>query len=282
MARKNSCNFGCLQPRKSCQERKLIAVVKGAVGPTGPTGPIGRTGVTGATGPTGPTGPTGGEVVARTTSTIGEGEDARVVSSFERGVNYLDFYIPKGSKGDPGVKGDKGEKGESGFTDILGAMIVSYNDNPQTFSAEGLEIQSNGRFPLMHLQLDVGGIINLDIVENTIKFTNTGIYKIQFITNAYIKRAGQVFDSSEDFVSVAFRQVGSDTIVAAATTWTPSECATNVVGQGIFMVNDVSKPYELVNTRPRSIYLNGCSVGRTVSQSLLSVPMVSVVITKML
>ena len=60
MARKNSCNFGCLQPRKSCQERKLIAVVKGAVGPTGPTGPIGRTGVTGATGPT------GGEVVART------------------------------------------------------------------------------------------------------------------------------------------------------------------------------------------------------------------------
>lgn len=90
-------------------------------------------------------------------STIGEGEDARVISSFERGVNYLDFYIPKGSKGDPGVKGDKGEKGESGFTDILGAMIVSYNDNPQTFPAAGLEIQSNGRFPLMHVQVDVGG-----------------------------------------------------------------------------------------------------------------------------
>lgn len=276
MARKNSCNFGCLQPRKSCQEMKLIAVVKGAVGPTGPTGPIGRTGVTGATGPT------GGEVVARTTSTLGEGEEAKVVSSFERGVNYLDFYIPKGNKGDPGVKGDKGEKGESGFTDILGAMIVSYNDNPQTFPAAGLEIQSNGRFPLMHVQVDVGGIANLDIVENTIKFTNTGIYKIQFITNAYIKRVGQVFDSSEDFVSVAFRQVESDAIVAAATAWTPSECATNVVGQGIFIVNDVSKPYELVNTRPRSIFLSGCSVGRTVSQSLLSVPMVSIVITRML
>lgn len=133
MARKNSCNFGCLQPRKSCQERKLIAVVKGAVGPTGPTGPIGRTGVTGASGPT------GGEVVARTTATLEEGEEAKVVSSFKRGVNYLDFYIPKGSKGDPGVKGDKGEKGESGFTDIHGAMIVSYNDNPQTFPRQGLK-----------------------------------------------------------------------------------------------------------------------------------------------
>ena len=194
----------------------------------------------------------------------------------------LIFTFQKEVKVIQGLRGIREKKAKAGLRIFLAQWLFPITITPKLFLRQGLKFNRTDVFPLMHVQVDVGEIANLDIVENTIKFTNTGIYKIQFITNAYIKRAGQVFDSSEDFVAVAFRQVESDAIVAAATAWTPSECATNVVGQGIFIVNDVSKPYELVNTRPRSIFLSGCSVGRTVSQSLLSVPMVSIVITRML
>lgn len=367
---KRNCLSKCSQPRlKGGCDSSYVIGVPGATGPmgpvgrtgaTGPTGPIGARGAVGPTGPTGATGPAGaGEVVVSSTTTMGEDDEAKVVSRHEGDTTYLDFFIPrghdgkmetilagnvttvdydmpaevtdrydgdvhfidfsiprgekgekgevgekgetglrgargeqgpKGEQGLPGVKGDKGDPGERGergpqgdpaILFIPAAMILSYNDSPQTFPAEGKEIASNTRLPLMRFELDNGGVIMLDKDENTIQINKTGVYKITFSVNAYVKNDSGQFDPATDFVAVAFRQVGTDVIHAAANAWTPTECAVNMFGQGLFVVNDITTKYELVNVQKKSIYINGCNIMNTISQSYFSVPMVSVVITKL-
>lgn len=77
----------------------------GAAGATGPTGVSGAAGVTGPTGPTGPTGaigptgPSGQNVVARSTTTLEPGREARVEAFSEGNTTYLDFSIPRGTDG---------------------------------------------------------------------------------------------------------------------------------------------------------------------------------------
>lgn len=69
--------------------------------------------------------------------------------------------------------------------------------------------------------------------------------------------------------------------MAAATNYTPMESAMNTYGQGLLTVADVEAVYELVNVQQKSIYLNGCDLTKTVSHSYFSVPMVSMIITKL-
>lgn len=363
---KRNCMIGSSRPLlKNCDQDYIIGVPGpigpmgpiGRTGPTGPTGPAGIRGTTGPTGPTGATGPAGaGEVVVRSTTTMDDGDEARVVSRHEGDTTYLDFFIPRGhdgkmetvlagivatvdpdspadvtdrydgdvhfldfsiprgrkgetgekgasgeqgpkgekgeqgEKGDPGEKGDKGDKGEKGergeqgdpaILFIPAALILSYNDSPMTFPVEGKEIESNGRLPLMRYELDNGGVILLDKDANTVQINKTGVYKVTFSVNAYVKKDGAQFDPATDFVAVAFRQVGTDEIYAAANAWTPEDCAVNMFGQGLFVVKDVEAKYELVNVQKKSIYINGCNIMNTISQSYFSVPMISLVITKL-
>lgn len=236
------------------------------------------------------------------------GEDATVTSRHDGDTHYLDFKIPqglpgnsgekgdrgekgeqgdkgdpgeKGDKGDPGEKGDRGEVGPAGPQEIHGAVILSYNNDPNTFPVEGEEVASNDRLPLMRLELDSGGLITLDSNENTIKFNKTGVYKIDFSVNAYVKKTGADFDPGTDFVSVAFRESNSDNVLAAANTWTPTECASNMSGHGIFVVADVNTVYELANVQKKSIFINGCNIMQTVSHSYFSVPMISMTFIKL-
>lgn len=224
------------------------------------------------------------------------GESATVTSRHDGDNHYLDFKIPQGlpgerglqgdpgqqgPQGDPGPKGDRGETGPAGPQEIHGAVILSYNNDPNTFPAEGKEIASNDRLPLMRLELDSGGLITLDSNENTIKFNQTGVYKIDFSVNAYVKKTGADFDPATDFVAVAFRQTLTDNILAAANTWTPNESASNMSGQGIFVVADVNSVYELVNVQSKSIFINGSNITQTISHSYFSVPMVSITFIKL-
>ena len=285
------------------------------VGPIGPTGPAGRNGLNGLIGPTGPTGPAGIELAVRSTTSVGPEEGAVVMSTDIGNKTLLDFYIPRGYDGNDGIKGEKGdkgdvgpqgergapglqgpkgdtgpqgekgekgdtgprgEKGETGPTkEIKGAMIMSYNDDPTSFPVEGKEIASNARLPLLRLELDSGNLVTLDNVSNTIQFNDTGVYMLTFSINAYVKKTGEEFDPSTDFVSVVFREVDTDRILGATNTWTPMQCATNMFGQGMFVVDDTTKTYELVNVQKKSIYLSGCDITKTTSHSYFSVPMVS-------
>lgn len=348
---KKDCINRCCSPLIKCGCDNYV------IGVVGPTGPIGPTGATGPTGPTGAAGPAGaGAVIVRSTTTMDDGDDAKVLASQEDGVTYLDFFIPRGNdgkmetvlagivatvepgqpadvtdrydgdvhfldfsipkgekgergergetgargekgeqgakgeqgevgpKGDKGDRGEKGERGEQGDPAILfipAAYILSYNDNPTTFPLEGKEIASNARLPLMRFELDNGGVVLLDKYENTIQINKTGVYKVTFSANAYVKHEGGQFNPSTDFVAIAFRQVGTDVIHAAANAWSPEECAVNMFGQGLLVVDDVSNKYELVNVQKKSIFINGCNIMNTISQSYFSVPMVSLIITKL-
>lgn len=130
----------------------------------------------------------------------------------------------------------------------------------------------------MRFELDNGTMLELNTDENTIKFNKTGIFKVAFFAIAYVKASDNGFDPSSDFVEIAFREVGTDNIFAATNTWTPNECASNVFGQGMFVINDISKKYKLVNVQRKSIYLNGSNIGQTISHSYFSAPMVSLTI----
>ena len=285
--------------------------LRGATGPTGPTGPKGeccknisvRSTTTLDEGldanvvttedednvyfdfyiPKGDTG-LAESIVVEDVKTAEPDEQAQVRDTFEDRTHHLEFVIPKGAtgpQGEVGPTGPQGIQGPTGPYQIKTAFVVSYNDDPTTFPSEGKEITSNGRLPLMRKETDYGGIIELDSNDNTIQFNQTGVYKITFTVNAYVKKTGSDFDPETDFVAVAFRAADSDEIIAAGNTWCSVECASNVVGQGVFVVSDVATAYELVNLQVKSVYINGCDITQTVSQSYFGGPMVSMVITKL-
>lgn len=199
----------------------------------------------------------------------------------ENNTHNLTFFIPQGKKGDKGDPGSKGEQGPAGPLDIPSTYILSYNDDPNNFPVGGKEIPSNGRLPLMRQELIQGGIVTLDSTDNTIQFNQTGIYHVSFTFNGYVKKTGSEFNPEADFVSVAFREVDSDRIVAGANAWSRDECAQNIAGQGIFVVNNLATPFELVNVQKKSMYVNGCNIQQTISHSYFSVPMVSMTIFKL-
>ncbi|MGN0961059.1 MAG: collagen-like protein, partial [Christensenellales bacterium] len=187
----------------------------------------------------------------------------------------------QGEKGETGPQGEQGLRGATGPYQIKTAFVVSYNNDPTQFPTEGIEIASNGRLPLMRKETDYGGIIELDTNDNTIQFNEPGVYSITFTTNAYVKKSDTDFNPATDFVAVAFRAADSDNIIAAANTWSITECASNITGQGVFVVPDIATAYELVNVQQKSLYLNGCDITKTISHSYFVGPMVSIVITKL-
>lgn len=276
--------------------------------PRGETGPQGEKGATGSADQM-----RSGEVFALPP----EGE-AEIVDRFENGIHYFDFFIPRGmtgpqgekgdagpqgEKGDVGPQGEKGEKGDTGpqgekgdvgpqgergpigptgMAEQFGAMIISYNNDPNNFPVDGLEILSNNRLPLMRMELHQGDFLTLDNTNNTIQFLKTGLYQISFVANAYVQKSGADFDPSTDFVAIAFREVNTDNILAGATGLSPNQSATNIFGQGLFTVYDTNILYELSNVQQKSIFLQGSDITKTVSHSYFCVPMISLIITKLL
>lgn len=234
---------------------------KGDAGPAGPVGPQGEQGEIGPKGDTGEKGDTGPKGEKGDTGPVG----------------------PQGEQGVQGMQGEKGDKGVTGATGAIEAFssfIISYNDDPNNFPVNGKEIQSGERLPLMRLELDNGEPITLNSVDNTLKFNKTGVYFVTFTVNAYIQMEASDFNAKTDFVAIAFREVNSEKILAAANTWTSSNVAQNMFGQGMITVADTQVDYELVNLRERSIYINGADLTKTISDSYFSVPMVTLSIIK--
>ncbi len=254
---------------------------KGDQGEKGDPGERGEQGLKGDTGDTGPQGEKGEQGQKGEKGDPGEkGEKGDTGPQGEQGI--------QGPQGEQGVKGEKGDTGDTGpqgptgpTEPMKGAFILSYNNDPNTFPVLGQEIASNERLPLIRLELNKEEIAELDTVNNTIKLNETGVYKITFSVNAYVKKTGDTFDPATDFVAVGFRRVGTDKILAASNTWSYEEYPQNMFGQGLFVVDDVENLYELVNLQKKSIFISGADLTKTVSQSYFSVPMVSIIITKL-
>ena len=297
--------------------KKRCYSIKQDVGITGPTGATGPTGVTGATGPTGATGV--GEVRVRSTNTLEPNEVARVESTYENNVTQLDFYIPRGDvgvceiiragdvhtmeptenanvgdrvvggvhyfdfdipRGMTGEKGEQGEKGETGLMELIGCNILSYPE-VINYKAEGEEIPSEGRLPLRRMVTDHGPTLRLNVGEDTFTIYNAGGYYISFNVNAYTKKSGDAFNPNTDFVYIGLREVGGTSILVGANEWTPAEYPHNMSGQGMFMLINGQKTFELVNLGTKSIFINGCNGKNTKSNDYSSVPMVSISIVRM-
>ena len=238
---------------------------QGLQGEVGPMGPQGNTGPQGEPGPRGEQGPQGLQGPKGEQGPIGP-----------QGVAG-----PQGAKGDTGPEGPRGPQGATGPYQIRSAYIISYK-NEQSGSG-GMEVPSGARLPLMRKETDYGDIINLDSSNNTFTFNDTGVYQITFTVNAYNmpKDLNGSFNVDQDVAVVAFRPINSDTICAAANSWTQLYHATCMTGVGVFVVSDTSQKYELVNLGSEGIYINGANINYTLTDSYYASPMCTIMLTKL-
>ena len=261
----------------------------GATGATGPTGPTGATGSTGPTGPTGPTGATGAtETLAVGTTTTGDAGTNAIVTDSSGSPNHVfDFVIPRGFDGEDGIDGDTGPTGPTGPTGATGptgptgptlyrdAYLVTFNDGTST---EGIAVAAGERLPIDREELDISDIITLDTNEEVIQFNVAGYYKITFIVSAYVTPNGEEFDPEKDFVSIGFRQVGTDNILIGASQWSYYDEAKQIVGEGLIAVENIANAYELVNLGKTNIYLNTPNLGDISSGSYFTNSIVTILI----
>lgn len=229
-----------------CSKRYPIPPSCYLIGPTGPTGPsggpTGPTGPIGATGPTGPTGPIG-------------------------------LIGPQGIQGIQGQTGPTGPTGTSGINVVRSAYLVTFNPGTN----DGIEINSNGRIPIDRKEIDITNLITLNN-DKTIKFNETGYYKLTITVSAYIQAPDITFDKHRDFVSVGFREINTDNIYIGASEWIFNEKPTQIISQGIISVIDTNKNYELSNLGKYTIYLNTPDIIDINSNSYFSNSLVTITI----
>ena len=230
--------------------------------PRGFDGEDGADGLDGATGPTGPTGPTGAAGPAGTSVTIlgsYNSYDDLIADHPTGNLNesYLvngDLYVWSDTENDwINVGSIQGPTGPTGPTLYRDAYLVTINDGT---SAEGISVDAGERLPIDREELDISDIITLDTSEEVIQFNVEGYYKITFIVSAYVIPNGEGFDPETDFVSIGFRQVGTDNIFIGASQWSYYEEVKQIVGEGLIAVESIANAYELVNLGKTSIHLN--------------------------
>lgn len=257
-------------------------------GPTGPRGLPGPVGLQGEAGPRGPQGEQG--IPGR------DGTSVNIFGSYNTyddlinehpvgkiGESYLingDLYVWSENEqkwvdvGDvKGPKGDIGPAGPAGPNQIRAAYIVTFNDGE---IIDGIEIQSGEKLPLGRVELDITDLITLD--SDTIKFNETGYYKISFTVSAYPKVEQVDFDPTKDIVSIGFKQTGFDNAYVGVGEWVFNGEAVELVAQGIISVVNPDSSYELSNLSKQPIFLHAPDIRNISSISYFSNPLVTMVI----
>ncbi len=229
--------------------------LQGLKGDQGPQGDQGLQGVPGPQGPMGPQGPQGLQGVPG-----------------EQGV--------QGERGPQGPEGPRGPQGATGPYQIKAAYVTSWNENWQGFDVLGYKLDPNQRIPLMRKETDYGDLINVDTTNNIITFNSTGAYLVIFTANPFIEISGN-FETFSDFCALAFREVNSDKIFAASNSWNTDKQASTATGQGVFVVDDTSAQYELVNIGKKSIYLQAANIQFLNTESYFASVLASIVIIKL-
>ncbi|MBP3635893.1 MAG: hypothetical protein J6J17_05550 [Bacilli bacterium] len=220
----------------------------------------------GPTGPTGPTGPSGGPagvITVGNTITGEPGTQAAVIESLVDNNNVLNFVIPQGPTGPTGPQ------------KVRSAFLLKFDDN---YAQDGIEVLSNGRLPIDRIGIKTSDICVLDPNDNTIQFNKVGNYRIDFTVNASIQYPNTNFDLNTDFISIGFRRVDDGVIYAGASEWINDEASHQIVANGLFVVDNVATPYELVNFSNRTIYLNSPGIENLGLPSYFLNPVVTILI----
>lgn len=230
------------------QDWTNIGNIKGPKGDKGDQGPQGLNGENGIS----------EKISIENVETIEPDEKARIHDRFENNTHNLTFYIPKGEKGNK----------------IQIANIVTFNalDDP-----DGIAISTNNRLPIDRKELDTNNIVTINSNEKTIKFNKNGTYKITFTVSAKVK-TNINFDSKEDFVTIAFRQLNTDNIYIGSSQWIYNEQFNQITSSGILSINNINDTYELVNLGPKTIYLNTPDLNHIKSNSYFTNTLVNLII----
>ncbi len=188
---------------------------------------------------------------------------------------------PRGLQGEQGIPGEVGPQGEigptgpmgpSGLEEIGSALIVTFNNNTP------ITVSSNGRLPLERLEVDNTSMCYVDSNNNTISFNKSGVYRVDFVVNAYVNPTSQ-FNPKTDFISIGLKKVGEKIVYAGGSTWYSSQSNIRVVGQGIFVIADESKEkMELINMAKTDLILDTPSIENTTSSSYFINPILTMII----
>ena len=249
-----------------------------------PKGFDGKDGTEGATGPTGPAG--------TSVTILGSYNTYDDLIADHQAGNPNESYLVNGNlyvwsdtendwinvgniQGPTGPMGPKGDVGPTGPTLYRDAYLVTFNDGT---SAEGISVAAGERLPIDREELDISDIITLDTNEEVIQFNVAGYYKITFIVSAYATPNGEEFDPEKDFVSIGFRQVGTDNIFIGASQWSYYDEAKQIVGEGLIAVESIANAYELVNLGKTNIYLNTPNLKDILTGSYFTNPIVTILI----
>ena len=182
---------------------------------------------------------------------------------------------PIGPIGPTGPKGDFGPTGPSGITYIRSSYIVTFNDGTDI---DGIKVESNERLPIDRMELDVSNLITLNPNDRTIKFNETGYYKIMFTVSAYPAVNDIEFDPTKDIVSIGFRQTNTDNAYIGVGQWVYNAEPVELIGQGIIAVIDKEETYELANLGKYPIYLLTPDIKNIASKSYFSNPLITIII----
>lgn len=270
-------------------------------------------GITGPVGPMGPTGPAGTSVtILGSYDRVDELQTAHPTGS--SGQSYLvegDLYVwsdtegdwidvgeirgpkgepgeegptgPAGPKGDQGVPGIQGEEGPTGPAGPIGpagpqeigaVYIVAFNNN----DPNGYTVNPNQRLPLLRKDIDNTNMCQIDPSQYTIKFNKQGVYRVEFIVNAYITPTS-VFNKNDDIIAIGLKKIGEPIIYAGGSVWYNADHNVRITGQGIFVIgNTNTEIIELVNLSKQPIILNTPLLQDTLSESYFINPVVSMII----
>ncbi len=242
---------------------------RGAQGQPGIEGPQGIQGLQGPPGAQGPKGAQGDRGPAGQNGEVGpQGPQGQQGPAGERG--------PQGPQGQ---QGPRGPQGATGPYQIKSSFILSYSEAGYDYPNDGVQINSGARLPLMRVETNYGNLVSIN--NNAITFRETGVYSITFTTSGRVQMTHSAFDSGTDFVAIGFRVTNSKQILAAANSWSIEQAPKTLFGQGVFVVADVNQTYEIVNLAKKPIYIYGCDITQTITDSYFASTLLTVIITKL-
>ena len=253
----------------------------GIQGPRGEQGIPGERGLQGEQGIQGPVGPQGAQGIKGETGEQGPKGDTGP-------MGYPGPEGPRGEIGPEGRKGDRGEVGPQGPVgppgpqgvpgplEIPSAFFMTANDD---LDAYGITVESNGRIPIDTKIYDMNSdfILNQD---NTITFKESGVYRIEFMVEAY-SAGSAIYPGQYEVIGVGLRKVGETTIYVGGCTWDYQEPVVRINAHGIVTTALSNDVFELINTAQDTIHLVSPSSNNLTTKSFFANPILTMVIEKL-
>ncbi len=235
---------------------------KGDIGPMGPTGKQGEQGIPGPQGIPGLQGPRGEQGVPGERGPQGE----------------AGLQGAKGEAGPMGPQGPQGIPGPQGVPGPLEIPIAFFMTGNADLDPLGITVESNNRIPIETKIFDLNNDFTLNS-DNTITFTVSGVYRIDFMVEAY-SSSSAIYPGQYDVISVGLRKVGEPTVYVGGSVWDYQESVVRINAHGIISTTLDNDIFELVNLAQDSIHLVSPNTNSLITESSFANTIVTLIIEK--